>query len=76
MNGELYIGSTNNLKRRLEQHNQGVNMSTKRYIPWKLIYFEAYIREDSARLREKRLKYHGNAIRELKKRLNLRKVLG
>lgn len=67
----IYIGSTNNLKRRLLEHNSGGVFSTKRYMPWTLLYFEAYIIENLARLREKRLKYNGNAIRELKKRIGL-----
>jgi len=32
-------------------------------------YYEAYIYEVSARIREKKLKHHGNALRELKKRV-------
>ena len=40
-------------------------------MPWKLLYYEAYLSEKSARMREKRLKYNGNAIRELKKRIAL-----
>lgn len=65
---EIYIGSTNNLERRLAEHNRGEETSTKRYAPWKLVYFEAYLSESLARLREKRLKHNGNALRELKKR--------
>lgn len=68
---EIYIGSTNDLRRRFKEHNDGREISTKRYMPWELYYYEAYKDEKSARLREKRLKHHGNAIRELKKRVNL-----
>lgn len=73
LNNEIYVGSTKDLKRRMEEHNDGKVFSTKRYIPWKLIYYEAYISEKLARLREKRLKHNGNAIRELKKRIGLLK---
>jgi prepilin-type N-terminal cleavage/methylation domain-containing protein len=66
---ELYVGSTNDLKRRLPEHNSGKVFSTKRYMPWKLVYYEAYEEEKFARLREKRLKHNGNAMRELKKRI-------
>jgi len=45
--------------------------STKRYVPWKLFYYEACFSEKAARIREKRLKYNGNAIRELKRRIGL-----
>ncbi|GEM_PF-108408 len=71
VNGEIYTGSTVDLRRRLAEHNSGGEISTKRYLPWKLIYYEAYPREDFARTREKRLKHNGNAIRELKKRIGL-----
>lgn len=66
---EKYIGSTNDLQARLAKHNRGLITSTKRYRPWKLIYYESYISENLARMREKQLKYHGNAKRELYKRL-------
>lgn len=66
---ELYVGSTIDLKGRFRLHNQGKVFSTKRYKPWKLIYYEAYETEDLARAREQKLKHHGNAIKELKKRM-------
>ncbi|MEK7534017.1 MAG: GIY-YIG nuclease family protein [Patescibacteria group bacterium] len=69
LNSESYTGSSNDLKKRFQEHNDGKVTSTKRYKPWKLIYYEAYQTEKLARIREKRLKYNGNAIRELKKRI-------
>ena len=66
---ETYLGSTNDLRRRLSEHNNGREISTKRYRPWRLVYYEAYRSEKDAREREMKLKSHGNAIRELKKRL-------
>jgi putative endonuclease len=53
---EFYFGFTSDLKNRLEKHNSGHNFSTKRYAPWKLIYYEACITESDARRREKYLK--------------------
>ena len=53
---ELYFGYTKDLKRRLKEHNQGLNFSTKRYIPWKLIYYEACLNENDAKRREGYLK--------------------
>jgi putative endonuclease len=53
---ELYFGYTNDLKRRFKEHNQKLNFSTKRYAPWKLIYYEACLSEDDAKRREKYLK--------------------
>ncbi|MBI4036035.1 GIY-YIG nuclease family protein [Candidatus Daviesbacteria bacterium] len=70
-NNQIYIGSTNDLERRLLEHNNGEVFSTKRYKPWTLHYYEAFNMENLARLREKRLKYSGNSIRELKKRIGL-----
>lgn len=68
-NNEIYIGSTNNLKRRFSEHNLGKEISTARYKPWKLLYYEAYQSEKDARNREMRLKNHGNSIKQLKKRI-------
>lgn len=72
-NGQIYVGSTRDLKNRLVEHNNARSISTKRYIPWEVIYYEAYLQEKLARIREKRLKHNGNAIRELKKRIGLLK---
>lgn len=55
-NKEFYTGSTNNLKRRLKEHNDGRNLSTKRYRPWELIYFEGSLNELDAERRETYLK--------------------
>lgn len=51
-NGELYFGYTNNLVKRVKEHNQGLNISTKRYLPWKLIYYEACLDKQDAKRRE------------------------
>jgi putative endonuclease len=40
----------------LKEHNQRLNFSTKRYMPWKLIYYEACLDENDAKRREKYLK--------------------
>ena len=67
-NNELYYGSTNNLKRRLQEHNSGRTYYTKgRY--WKLIYYEAYLSEKDARNRKKQLKLHGQAFAQTKRRI-------
>lgn len=70
-NNQIYVGSTNDLKRRMKAHNEGKEISTRRYMPWTLIYYESYMTEKLARIREKRLKHNGNALRELKKRVDL-----
>jgi len=68
-NDEVYVGSTIDLSRRFQEHNEGKVSSTKRYMPWHLIYYEAYPAEKLAREREQKLKYHGSAFHELRKRL-------
>ena len=52
----LYVGFTKDLKNRLEEHNRGLNFSTRSYKPWQLIHYEMYINEEDARRREKYLK--------------------
>ena len=66
---ELYIGSTNDLKRRIKEHQSGKSFSTKLRRPFELIYYEAYKNEKDARSREHSLKFRGNARRFLKERI-------
>ncbi len=54
--GQLYTGSTNNLKLRLEQHQRGKVTSTENRRPLQLVYYEACLVEKDARRREKVLK--------------------
>jgi putative endonuclease len=54
--GLFYMGYTNNLKRRLYQHNNGENISTRNRRPLKLIYFEGHLDKKDALRREKYLK--------------------
>ena len=68
--GKLYIGSTNDLKRRLTQHNSGEVKSTKPRIPFILIYYEAYSAEEDARHREHNLKLRSKALSQLLKRIS------
>ncbi len=65
---EFYTGVTNNLKRRLEQHNAKLVLSTKHRVPLKLVYFEACLDKNDAYRREKYLKT-GMGKRFLKNRL-------
>ena len=52
----IYIGITDNLERRLKQHNKGKNLSTKYRRPLRLIYHEVVENRNEARKREKYLK--------------------
>lgn len=65
----LYIGSTNNLKRRLLEHKLGKVFSTKSRRPFELVYCEIYKSEDDARKREHNLKLNGRALGQLKRRI-------
>jgi putative endonuclease len=58
---ELYIGLTKNLKKRVTEHNRRKNFSTKPYIPWQLIHYEAYRNQRDAKRREKYLKTNQGA---------------
>jgi len=66
---KLYIGLTNDLRKRLFEHNQGMNKSTQYRRPLKLIYYEVYISVTDAQIREKKLKNFKNSYAELKKRI-------
>ncbi len=68
MSKELYIGYTEDLRKRLKEHNQGLSKSTKRYLPWKLIYYEACLNINDAKRREKYFKT-SQGRRLLKRRL-------
>jgi putative endonuclease len=54
--GRLYVGSTGDLRRRLELHNSGLVTSTKPRRPLELIFYEAYRNEYDAKRRESYLK--------------------
>ncbi len=55
-NNKIYSGSTNNLKRRINEHQLGKVRSTKDYRPLKLIFYEAFISRKDAERREKYFK--------------------
>lgn len=54
-----YIGSTDDLRKRFQEHNSGETRSTKAYKPFKLIYYESYQNKNDARKREIELKTQG-----------------
>ncbi len=54
--GHFYTGSTNDLQRRIKEHNSGKANSTKNRRPLELIYYEACKDEADAIRREKYLK--------------------
>jgi putative endonuclease len=52
----LYIGYTSDLKKRLKQHNNGESRATKPFLPYKLIFYEAFLNRIDAKNREEYLK--------------------
>lgn len=56
VDGKLYTGWTENLKRRLEMHSKGFVGATKNRRPLDLIYFEGCLIKEKAIEREKQLK--------------------
>ena len=52
----IYVGMTNDVERRITEHNKGENRSTKAYKPFSLIYKEAFEARIEAREKEKYLK--------------------
>lgn len=55
-NNKYYIGSTNNLERRLVEHNCGKTKSLKHLRPLKIVFKKEYEKEVDARLIERKLK--------------------
>ena len=53
---KFYIGFTNDLKRRLKEHNSGKNTSTKSRLPLELLYYEAHLSKADAMRRERYFK--------------------
>jgi putative endonuclease len=66
---ELYIGQTNDLKRRFAEYNEKKNISTKHKAPFKLVYYEAYFSKSDAKHRENMLKRFSGSMTHLKKRI-------
>jgi putative endonuclease len=70
-NGTWYTGSTGStgdLRKRFNEHNNGESRYTKYHGPYELLYYEACINEQDARAREIYLKT-GMGKRYLKNRL-------
>ncbi len=54
--GQMYVGITNDLRRRLSEHQNGQTTSTAKRLPVRLIFYEAYPEESDARRRERYFK--------------------
>ena len=66
---QYYIGQTNDLKRRVEEHKTGKSNYTSRANDWVLLYYEAYTSRRLAMKRESSLKPRARSFQELIKRV-------
>jgi len=65
---KYYIGQTNSLDRRLEEHNSGKTKSTKYGIPWELKYSKGF------ETRSEAMEYE-NKLKKMKSREYIEKVI-
>ena len=70
LDGNLYIGVTNDLRRRLREHQEKKSRATAPRAPFTLCYYEAYRSRDDARHRESALKLRGQARKHLTTRIS------
>ena len=50
--GSYYIGTTNNIERRIQEHNNGKSKATKNRGPWNIVYTEKFRTRSQAMKRE------------------------
>ena len=53
---KFYVGFTRDIPTRVEAHNRGAIVSTRRRVPFDLVYWEGCLNQTDATLREKYLK--------------------
>ncbi len=51
-----YVGSTEDLRKRIKTHNNGKVHFTSRGVPWKIIYYEVFLNKKDAITEERFLK--------------------
>lgn len=67
---KYYVGVTENVNSRIQQHKRWENISTKHKCEYrKLVYCEMYINKKDAYKRERRIKHYWNALRQIKERI-------
>lgn len=63
--GSYYTGWTNNLEKRIEDHNAGRGAKyTKSHLPVKLVYYETFLTKEEAMRREYQIKKLSRAEKE------------
>jgi putative endonuclease len=65
----FHKGSMNDLRRRFTQHQSGEVDSTRPRRPYRLVYYEAYLTEHAARIREHAVKASGSVSVPLLRRI-------
>ncbi len=65
----VYIDYTSDLKRRFEEHNNGIGQFTKFKRPFELVYYEAYKSKSDTKYREKNIKRFAQSYTALKNRI-------
>jgi putative endonuclease len=53
---KFYTGITQDLMKRIEEHNSGISKATKTRVPFKLVYYEFCLNHKDAMKRERYLK--------------------
>jgi putative endonuclease len=70
--GKYYVGHTNNIERRIEDHNRGKNKSVRNRGPFEIIYKEEFPARLEAIRRERQIKSYkgGEAFKRLLSKCN------
>ena len=56
---KYYVGSTEFLEKRVQEHNSGKSNSTRAGVPWKLIHVESFSTRSEAVFHERKIKARG-----------------
>jgi putative endonuclease len=56
INNSYYTGQTADIVKRIKRHNEGKNLSTKSYRPWRLKWWKEYNTRSEAVIIERKLK--------------------
>ncbi len=72
-NNKFYIGSTNDLERRIKEHNSGKTKSLKYLRPLEIVFYKEFQNESDARKMEIKLKKfkNRNIIEQIVKQQNI-----